>query len=344
MEKTKILCVADGGITVKMMEELRALEPFGAEITIVEDKDMYAMGPITDRMTLIEHEGIDAAPTCQALLDNCEDKDILVVHVASINKEVIEKTKNLKVAAVLRGGYENADVPRLTEKGVKLINAPWRSANAVADFTVGMMIAENKNIARSHHLIMEGKWCKKYDNQSYIHDMRKMTIGIIGYGYIGQRVRMRLQGFESRVIVHDPYADPKKFADQNVEFVSLDELLKQSDIVTLHCPLTENTQNLINKETLSLFKRGALLINTGRGPLVNELDLLEALQSGQLGGAALDVLVKEPPPKDHPLIIAAQTMPNLIITPHVAWASDSAITTMVNKVRSNIEEFYQTGK
>ena len=123
-----------------------------------------------------------------------------------------------------------------------------------------------------------------------------------------------------------------------------EEVLKQSDIVTLHCPLTKNTQNLINKETLSLFKRGALLINTGRGPLVNELDLLEALQSGQLGGAALDVLVKEPPPKDHPLIIAAQTMPNLIITPHVAWASDSAITTMVNKVRSNIEEFYQTGK
>ena len=114
--------------------------------------------------------------------------------------------------------------------------------------------------------------------------------------------------------------------------------------MTLHCPLTENTQNLINKETLSLFKRGALLINTGRGPLVNELDLLEALQSGQLGGAALDVLVKEPPPKDYPLIIAAQTMPNLIITPHVAWASDSAIMTMVNKVRSNIEEFYQTGK
>ena len=228
MGKTKILCVADGGITVKMMEELSALEKFGAEITIVEDKDMYAMGPITDRMTLIEHEGIDAAPTCQALLDNCADKDILVVHVASINKEVIEKAKNLKVAAVLRGGYENADVPRLTEKGVKLINAPWRSANAVADFAVGMMIAENKNIARSHHLIMEGKWCKKYDNQSYIHDMRKMTVGIIGYGYIGQRVRMRLQGFESKVIVHDPYADPKKFADQNVEFVSLDELLEQS--------------------------------------------------------------------------------------------------------------------
>ena len=161
MDKTKILCVADGGITVEMMEELRALEPLGAEITIVEDKDMYAMGPITDRMTLIEHQGIDAAPTCKALLENCADKDILVVHVASINKEIIEKAKNLKVAAVLRGGYENADVPLLTERGVKLINAPWRSANAVADFTVGMMIAENKNIARSQEVEIGRASCRE---------------------------------------------------------------------------------------------------------------------------------------------------------------------------------------
>ncbi|AME04217.1 2-hydroxyacid dehydrogenase [Selenomonas sp. oral taxon 136] len=339
MKKTKILCVADGGITVEMMEELRALEAYGAELTIVEDRDMYAMGPITDRMTLIEHKGIDAAPTCDALLENCADKDILVVHVASINKEVIAKAKNLKVAAVLRGGYENADVPLLTEKGVKLINAPWRSANAVADFTVGMMIAENKNIARSHHLLMEGKWCKKYDNQSYIHDMRKMTVGIIGFGYIGQRVRMRLQGFECRVIVHDPYADPKKFADHNVEFVSLDELLRQSDIVTLHLRLSEKTEHFIGKDELSKMKTTAYLINTARAGLVDTTALAEALRDHVIGGAAIDVYDEEPLAKDHPYL----QLSNITLTSHLAGTS---CDTMMTSVEIGLEDLkrYLTGE
>ncbi|WP_040394474.1 2-hydroxyacid dehydrogenase [Centipeda periodontii] len=339
MEKTKILCVADGGITVQMMEELRALEKFGAEITIVEDKDMYAMGPITDRMTLIEHKGIDAAPTCEALLENCADKDILVVHVASINKEVIEKAKHLKVAAVLRGGYENADVPLLTEKGVKLINAPWRSANAVADFTVGMMIAENKNIARSHHLLMEGKWCKKYDNQSYIHDMRKMTVGIIGYGYIGQRVRMRLQGFECKVLVHDPYADPKQFADHNVEFVALDELLRQSDMVTLHLRLSEKTEHFIGKDELSKMKSTAYLINTARAGLVDTAALADALRDHVIGGAAIDVYDVEPLPADHPYL----RLSNITLTSHLAGTS---CDTMMTSVEIGLEDLkrYLTGE
>lgn len=339
MDKTKILCVADGGITVEMMEELRALEPLGAEITIVKDKDMYAMGPITDRMTLIEHQGIDAAPTCEALLENCADKDILVVHVASINKEVIEKAKNLKVAAVLRGGYENADVPLLTERGVKLINAPWRSANAVADFTVGMMIAENKNIARSHHLLMEGKWCKKYDNQSHIHDMRKMTVGIIGFGYIGQRVRMRLQGFECRVLVYDPYADPKQFDDQNVAFVSLDELLHQSDIVTLHLRLSEKTEHFIGKEELSKMKPTAYLINTARAGLVDTDALTKALQDHAIGGAAIDVYDEEPLAADHPYL----KLSNITLTSHLAGTS---CDTMMTSVEIGLEDLkrYLTGK
>ena len=339
MEKTKILCVADGGITVQMMEELRALEKFGAEITIVEDKDMYAMGPITDRMTLIEHKGIDAAPTCEALLENCADKDILVVHVASINKEVIEKAKHLKVAAVLRGGYENADVPLLTEKGVKLINAPWRSANAVADFTVGMMIAENKNIARSHHLLMEGKWCKKYDNQSYIHDMRKMTVGIIGYGYIGQRVRMRLQGFECKVLVHDPYADPKQFADHNVEFVALDELLRQSDMMTLHLRLSEKTEHFIGKDELSKMKSTAYLINTARAGLVDTAALADALRDHMIGGAAIDVYDVEPLPADHPYL----RLSNITLTSHLAGTS---CDTMMTSVEIGLEDLkrYLTGE
>lgn len=160
MKKTKILLVADGGVTPELMQKFYELEKLGAEVTMIEDKDMNSMGPITNRMLLLEQEGIDKAPNCDALLSACEDKDIIVVHVASINKDVLEKAKNLKLVAVLRGGVENADLALLKEKQIPLIHAPWRSAHAVADFTVGMMIAENKNIARSYHAIREGNWRK----------------------------------------------------------------------------------------------------------------------------------------------------------------------------------------
>lgn len=116
-------------------------------------------------------------------------------------------------------------------------------------------------------------------------------------------------------------------------------MLAQADILTLHCPLTDTTQNLINQDTLALMKKGAFLINTGRGPLVDEQALVAALESGHLGGAAVDVLVKEPPEKNNPIIQAATRLPNLIVTPHIAWASDSAVTTLVNKVKQNIEDF-----
>lgn len=116
-------------------------------------------------------------------------------------------------------------------------------------------------------------------------------------------------------------------------------MLAQADILTLHCPLTDTTQNLINQDTLALMKKGAFLINTGRGPLVDEQALVTALESGHLGGAAVDVLVKEPPEKNNPIIRAATRLPNLIVTPHIAWASDSAVTTLVNKVKQNIEDF-----
>ncbi|TCS80538.1 D-3-phosphoglycerate dehydrogenase [Pectinatus cerevisiiphilus] len=339
MAKTKILCVADGGITKDLMEQMHDLEQYGAEVSIIEDKDMYAMGPITDRMLLIEHGGVDAAPTCQELLKHCADKDILVVHVASINKEVINACKNLKVAAVLRGGYENADVAALTEKKVKLINAPWRSANAVADFTVGMMIAENKNIARSHKLIFEGKWCKKYVNQEYIHDMRTMTAGIVGFGYIGQRVAERLQGFGTKVIVYDPYIDKNKFTDTNVKFVELDELLKTADFVSVHLRLSEKTHHFIGTEQLAKMKKTAYFINTARSGLVDTDALVNALKNRSIGGAAVDVYDEEPLPKNHPYL----QLDNITLTSHLAGTS---CDTMRNSVEIGIEDLkrYLTGK
>ena len=339
MGKMKILCVYDGGITKDLMEQMKELENYGAEVTLVEDKDMYAMGPITDRMLLIEQHGVDAAPDCQALLDACADKDIIVVHVASINKKVIEACPNLKVAAVLRGGYENADVEELTRRNIPLINAPWRSADAVADFTVGMMIAENKNIARSHKLIFDGKWCKKYVNQSYIHNMRNCTVGLIGYGYIGSRVAKRLWGFESKVLVYDPFTDPEKLKAEGANPVSLDELLKESDFVSIHLRLSDKTEKFMGKEEFAKMKETAYFINTARSGLVDTDALVEALKNKKIGGAAVDVYDTEPLPTDHPYL----QLDNITLTSHLAGTS---CDTMRTSVEIGIEELklYLEGK
>ena len=290
------------------------------------------------------HEWVEYERTSpEQTVERMQGAQIAITNKVIFNREVMQKLPDLKLIALLATGMNNIDLVAAKELGITVKNVTGYSVVTVPEHVIGFIFNFKRSLTGWYNDQLSGKWSdsKQFCYFDYpITDVRGSTLGIIGKGCIGSEVGRLASALGMNVL----YAEHRHATACREGYTPFEEVLKQSDIVTLHCPLTENTQNLINKETLSLFKRGALLINTGRGPLVNELDLLEALQSGQLGGAALDVLVKEPPPKDHPLIIAAQTMPNLIITPHVAWASDSAITTMVNKVRSNIEEFYQTGK
>lgn len=290
------------------------------------------------------HEWVEYERTSpEQTVERMQGAQIAITNKVIFNREVMQKLPDLKLIALLATGMNNIDLAAAKELGITVKNVTGYSVVTVPEHVIGFIFNFKRSLTGWYNDQLSGKWSdsKQFCYFDYpITDVRGSTLGIIGKGCIGSEVGRLASALGMNVL----YAEHRHATTCREGYTPFEEVLKQSDIVTLHCPLTENTQNLINKETLSLFKRGALLINTGRGPLVNELDLLEALQSGRLGGAALDVLVKEPPPKDHPLIIAAQTMPNLIITPHVAWASDSAITTMVNKVRSNIEEFYQTGK
>ena len=290
------------------------------------------------------HEWVEYERTSpEQTVERMQGAQIAITNKVIFNREVMQKLPDLKLIALLATGMNNIDLVAAKELGITVKNVTGYSVVTVPEHVIGFIFNFKRSLTGWYNDQLRGKWSdsKQFCYFDYpITDVRGSTLGIIGKGCIGSEVGRLASALGMNVL----YAEHRHATTCREGYTPFEEVLKQSDIVTLHCPLTENTQNLINKETLSLFKRGALLINTGRGPLVNELDLLEALQSGKLGGAALDVLVKEPPPKDHPLIIAAQTMPNLIITPHVAWASDSAITTIVNKVRSNIEEFYQTGK
>ncbi len=325
-EKRKILCVADGGISAELFAEFRQLEELGAEVVIIDDDQITSITQVTDRMGIIEKGGVDAAPTLPALVDNCADADVICVHVASINREVIEAAKKLKVVGILRGGIENADHEALRARGVTLINAPWRSANAVADFTVGMMVCENKNIARSHMYLHQGRWVKKYINQGYIHDMRKCTVGLIGLGNIGRRVIQRLAGFECHIVGYDPFMPKDKVGDFDIEIVdSLDDLVGRCDFISLHLRTSPQSHHLINREVLAKMKPTAYLINTARADLVDEEALVEALKARAIGGAAVDVFDTEPLPADHPYL----ELDNITLTSHLAGTSVDTMATSV---------------
>jgi D-3-phosphoglycerate dehydrogenase len=336
MSKKKLLCVYDGGITKQMMELLRDLEKYGVEIDMIEDDQCIELETITTRMHLIEYHGVNAAPTLPALKKAIEDVNILCVHVASVNKEILEAAKKLELVAVMRGGYENADVPELEKRKIPLINSPWRSANAVADFTVGMMIAENKNIARSHKLLFDGVWEKNYVNQKYIHDMRKSTVGIIGFGYIGSRVAKRLSGFEAKVIAHDPFdLEGKAIKAAGVPNVSLDELVATSDYVTIHMRLSDKTIKFMDAEKFAKMKPTAYFINMSRAGLADTDALVEVLRNKKIGGAAVDVFDEEPLPKDHPYL----SLNNVTLTSHLAGTSADTMQTSVEIALEDLERY-----
>lgn len=290
------------------------------------------------------HEWIEYEYTTpEQTVERMKDADIAVTSKVIFSREVMQQLPKLKLIAVTATGTNNIDLIAAKDLGIAVKNVTGYSSVTVPEHVIGFIFAFKHSLMGWHKDQLEGRWgqSKQFCYFDYpITDVRNSTLGIIGKGCIGSEVGRLATALGMKVL----YAEHRHATACREGYTPFEEVLKQADVVTLHCPLTETTTNLINQETLSLFKPGAFLINTGRGPLVDETALLEALQSGRLGGAALDVLVKEPPVADHPLIVAAKTMPNLIITPHIAWASDSAVSTLVNKVRSNIEEFVKTGK
>ena len=287
----------------------------------------------------VEYETTSASQT----LERAKDADIIITSKVVFNRELLQQLPKLKLIALTATGTNNIDLVAAQELGIAVKNVAGYSAVTVPEHVLGLIFTLKHSLHLWYRDQQQGKWA---DSQQFcyfdhpITDVRGATLGIIGKGSLGNEVGRLASLIGMKVL----YAERPNATDCREGYTPFYDVLAAADIVTLHCPLTAETENLINSETLSHFKQGAFLINTGRGQLVDETALLEALNSKKLAGAALDVLRVEPPAPDNPLIVAAKTMPNLIITPHVAWASDSAITTLVNKVRSNLEEFVKTGK
>ncbi|MDG6776917.1 2-hydroxyacid dehydrogenase [Glaesserella parasuis] len=288
----------------------------------------------------IEYDRTSAEET----YERAEDADIVITSKVLFGRELLAKLPKLKLIAITATGTNNIDLVAAKELGIAVKNVTGYSSVTVPEHVLGMIFSLKHSLMSYHRdQVTSDRWatCGQFCYVDYpITDVRGSTLGVFGKGCLGTEVGRLAELVGMNVL----YAEHKGATTIRDGYTPFEEVLKQADIVTLHCPLTETTQNLINAETLALMKPTAYLINTGRGPLVDEAALLDALENGTIAGAALDVLVKEPPAIDNPLIQAAKRLPNLLITPHVAWASDSAVTTLVNKVAYNIEEFVKTGK
>ena len=269
------------------------------------------------------------------LLPRLQGMDAALTNKVVIDRAAMEQVPTLRYIGVTATGYNVVDVGAAQERGIVVTNVPAYSTDSVAQM-VFALILELANRAGHHaQTVRAGRWSRSPDFCYWdfpLIELAGRTIGIVGYGRIGQRTAEIARAFGMRVLVCQ--RTPKPLPDGLVT-VDLQRLLAESDVVSLHCPLTQETRNLINAERLACMKPGAFLINTSRGPLVSEADLAEALEQGKLAGAGLDVLSVEPPSPDHPLYSA----PNCIITPHIAWATRQSRQRLMQVTVDNLRAF-----
>lgn len=271
------------------------------------------------------------------IIERIGDAEYVFTNKCVIDKKVIDCCPNLKWIGVTATGYNVVDIEYAKIKGIPVTNAPAYSSDVVAEYSYGLLLQLFHKIKEHSDLVHKGKWSKSPD--FCFCDFPQMelygkTVGIIGFGNIGRRSAKIAEAFGMKVLIATNYPD-HTFSSENIQFADVNTVITRSDIVNLHCPLTEDNREFINKDTIQKMKDGAIIINTARGGLIHEKDLAEALQSGKIAGAGLDVLSKEPPDKDHPLV----GMPNCIITPHVAWASKEARHRLLTIVSNNLKEF-----
>jgi D-3-phosphoglycerate dehydrogenase len=260
--------------------------------------------------------------------------EILINHLAPITGAMLDRLPNLKLIAVSRGGPVNIDVAACKARKVKLVNTPGRNSSAVAEFTIAAILAETRLIRAGHEALRQGIWRGDlYRFDQIDAELSEMTVGIIGYGHIGTKVVRLLKPFGCRILVCDPYV-PLSAEDRadGVEQVDLDTLLKQSDVVSLHARVTEETRGFLAAPQFARMKKGAYFINTARGPMVNYDDLYQALKSRHIRGAMLETFWLEPPPPDAPLL----KLDNVTLTPHIAGASTTTVRIAARMIAEEI--------
>jgi len=273
----------------------------------------------------------------EKIVNFINDSEVLITHLAPMSRHMLDQLPQLKFIAVSRGGPVNIDIDAATERGIRVVNTPGRNASAVAEFTLGAILAETRKIRVGHESLRNGEWRGDlYRADTTGRELNELVIGVVGYGDIGKRVVKLLKAFDAKVLVADPYVQLSAAdVSDGVELIELDKLLARADVVSLHARVTAETTQLINKDTIAKMKPGAILVNTARGPLLNYDDLYDALVSGHLSGAMLETFSVEPAPADWPLI----QHPSVTMTPHIAGASVKTVTYAADQAAIAVNQY-----
>lgn len=294
MEKKKVLITSRSFGQISD-EPLRVLEEAGWEVSM--DRDSFDM----DRFAA-EIPAFDA----------------LIIGGHKFPAEVMTKCPKLELICKHGAGLDNIDLPAAKAQGITVTNAPGTNSNAVADLTFGLMLSCARRISAAERGVRRGEWKTVIG-----HDVYGKTLGIMGFGAIGKCVARRAKGFSMKILAYDPFVKevPEEFRGSVELFEDPDDVIRNCDYLSMHLPLTDETRNMISAKEMGEMRKGAVILNTSRGGIVNEEDLYEALQSGQIAAAAMDVVVSEPMPKDHPLL----TLDQVVVTPHIGMYSEEAI-------------------
>lgn len=265
------------------------------------------------------------------------DAEVVITNKTPITKETLEKCTGIKYIGVLATGYNIVDIKTAKEKGIPVCNIPTYGTTAVAQYVFALLLELCHHVSEHSAAVKDGEWSRNADWCFWKYPLIELagkTLGIIGFGRIGQQTAVIAQVMGMNVLAYDDYKNPA-LETESCRYVGLDELLEKSDVISLHCPLLPSTEGIINKTAIEKMKDGVIIINTSRGPLVDENALYEGLKSGKVYGAALDVVAVEPIKEDNPLLSAE----NCIITPHIAWAPKESRSRLMDIAVSNLESF-----
>lgn len=283
-----------------------------------------------------DHQWVNYSKTePHEVMQRIADADIVVSNKVYLGAEVLSNAAKLEHIAVAATGVNNMDLDYCQQRGIRVTNIQGYATQSVPEHIIGLLFALKRNLLAYHSDIATGEWPRQNKFCFFTHpiqDMAGSTLGIIGSGALGQATAALARAIGIKV----QFAERKGAAQCRSGYVAFEECLADSDAIALLCPLTEETRNLIDAVALNKMKSTAVLINTGRGGLVDETALITALKQGDIAGAGVDVFTEEPAPMDNPLV-ANQQLPNLILTPHVAWGSDSSITKLCEILVSNLE-------
>jgi phosphoglycerate dehydrogenase-like enzyme len=281
---------------------------------------------------LIGHHELDNTRNEALLADSLDGAWATIAGSEAYTRSVLENAPSLRVIARFGVGYDGIDVPAATEQGVVILTAPGANAESVADFTLTLMLACLRRLAAVDHAVRSGDWRET----RLASDLASATVGIVGLGRIGREVAKRLTGFGCRILAVEPEPDVDFCARLGIELAALEETLPEVDVLTLHVPLTVETRQLIGARELAAMRPEAVIVNTCRGGVVDEAALIDALDSGRIAGAGLDVFEEEPLPVDHPL----SRLPNVILSGHAATFTRLSVQRIADAIVASLLAFH----